>query len=150
MSDDFARLRRSETTLSKLRLSSVIGAICLALLVGCATPLKVTNPVEERAKERWDAVLTGDFQTAYSYYSPGYRSAKSPVDYEILMRTRRVAWISADVQSVECESNACTVDVKVGYRVGVPLPGVSKWENFSYMKERWVKTGGEWWFLPDD
>ena len=122
---------------------------CLVLLSACATTPPAETPLEARAQARWDALLAGDYASAYSYYSPGYRSSNSPVDFEISLRTRRIAWSSADVQGSECKADACTVDVKVGYRIGAPVPGITKWENFSQLKERWVRTDGQWWFLPE-
>jgi hypothetical protein len=123
----------------------------LTLLLGaCASSGTVKkNPVEERAQQRWDALLSGDFDTAYNIYSPGYRSANSRVDFEISHRSRKVAILLARVDDSECSGEACTVNVSVQYRVGAPVPGVSKWESSSRLQERWVKTEGKWWFVPD-
>ncbi len=123
----------------------------LTLMLGaCASTGNVKkHPVEERAQQRWDAVLAGDFDTAYSLYSPGYRSANSRVDFEISQRTRKVAVMSAKVDGSDCSAEACTVSAFVQYSVGSPVPGVSKWESNSELQERWVKTEGKWWFVPD-
>ncbi|MDZ4728682.1 MAG: hypothetical protein SH820_01915 [Xanthomonadales bacterium] len=120
------------------------------LLSACASSGKVQhNPVEERAQQRWDALLSRDFDTAYSLYSPGYRSANSRVDFEISQRIRKVTILVAQVNGSECSAQACTVNATVQYRVGSPVPGVSKWESSSKLQERWVKTDGKWWYVPD-
>lgn len=126
--------------------------LLLALLLSaCAAqqPHQAGDSVEERAQARWDALLARDFDTAYTLYSPGYRSANSRVDFEIELRTRRVVYTSADVLESRCEGDACTVITKVGYRVGSPVPGVPQWDSERRIEERWVRTGGEWWFVPE-
>jgi hypothetical protein len=142
----FSRLARQSH-----RTFPMVAALALGmLLTACAgTGTTKKNPVEERAQQRWDALLAGDFDTAYTYYSPGYRSANSRVDFEISQRSRKVAILAALVESSECESEACTVTAQVQYRVGAPAPGVSKWESSSKLQERWVRTQGQWWYVPE-
>ena len=121
------------------------------LLTACASTENVKkHPVEERAQQRWDALLSQDFDTAYSLYSPGYRSANSRVDLEISHRSRKVGLLGAQVESSDCEAEACTVTSLVQYQVGSPVPGVSKWESASTVQERWVRTDGKWWYVPEE
>jgi hypothetical protein len=131
--------------------ASLLLVTMLSLLLGaCASTGTVKkHAVDERAQLRWDSLLKGDFDTAYSLYSPGYRSANSRVDFEISQRTRKVAVLDAKVENSECSAEACTVNVTVKYRVASPVPGVTKWESDSKLQERWVKTEGKWWFVPD-
>ncbi len=123
--------------------------LLMVLLTACAGTGKKATGIEQRAQARWDAVLSRDLDSAYQYFSPGYRSAHSRVDYEVALRMRRVAWTSAEVLESSCEADACTVSVNVGYRVAQPVPGIPKWESKSIVKERWVRTQGEWWYVPD-
>lgn len=127
----------------------LLALLLMVLLTACAGTGKKTPGIEQRAQARWDAVLNRDLDSAYQYFSPGYRSAHSRVDYEVALRMRRVAWTSAEVLESSCEADACTVSVNVGYRVAQPVPGVPKWESKSIVKERWVRTQGEWWYVPD-
>lgn len=128
------------------------GAACVLLvLAGCAASQpRAGASVEERAQARWDALLSGDLDTAYSLYSPGYRSSTSRVDFEIGLRTRPVRWTSASVQESRCEDDACTVVAKVGYLIGAPLPGVPEWKSDRLVEERWVRTDGKWWYVPHE
>lgn len=144
--------RSIHTVQSKYRyLSLLASTTCALLLTACAGTGEIKHhPVEERAQQRWDALLKSDFDTAYSLYSPGYRSANSRVDFEISHRTRKVGIYKAEVNSADCSSEACTVSTLVSYRVGAPVPGVSKWDSTATMQERWVKTDGKWWFVPED
>ena len=123
----------------------------MVLLAACAgTGDTKKHPVEERAQMRWDALLARDFDTAYALHSPGYRSANSRVDFEISQRTRKVAVTAAKVAGSDCDGDACAVSALVQYRVGSPLPGVSNWESSSQLEERWVRTEGKWWFVPNE
>jgi hypothetical protein len=128
---------------------TVLVLLAVMLLSACAaTPASTEDVIKERAQARWDALLTGDFATAYSYYSPGYRSTITVVDFEIGIRMRRVQYRSAEYQGHSCEENVCTVRFKVGYQVAKPVPGMSDWESESMVSEQWIKSDSEWWFLP--
>lgn len=130
--------------------ATVLVLLLVMLLSACATTstAEPEDIVRDRAQARWDALLVGDFETAYSYYSPGFRSATSVVDFAIGIRMRKVQYLSAEYQDQSCENNVCTVQFKLGYRVAKPVPGVDNWESEGVVSEQWIKSDGEWWFLP--
>lgn len=124
--------------------------LCL-LLAACAT---TSGPgrdglVPERAQARWDALLAGDYATAYAYASPGYRSGTSLTDFEIEERTRRVRYTSAEVKEHACAESLCTVKLFLGYTVVRPVAGVPEWDSGGLVEERWIFSDGNWWFLPE-
>ena len=128
---------------------TVLVLLAVMLLSACATtPASPEDIVKERAQARWDALLNGDFATAYSYLSPGYRSATTVVDFEIGIRMRKIQYRTAEFQDHSCEKNVCTVRLKVGYKVAKPVPGMADWKSDSMVSEQWIKSDGEWWFLP--
>jgi len=128
---------------------TVLVLLAVMLLSACATtPASPEDIVKERAQARWDALLNGDFATAYSYFSPGYRSATTVVDFEIGIRMRKVQYRTAEFQDHSCENNVCTVRLKVGYKLAKPVPGMTDWESESVVSEQWIKSDGNWWFLP--
>ncbi|MBT8058173.1 MAG: hypothetical protein KJO33_01180 [Gammaproteobacteria bacterium] len=121
------------------------------LLAACAAaPSKPTDadPFPERAEARWEALLAGDLETAYSYLSPGYRSTVSIVDWGISQRTRKVNWTSADYVSHDCDEMRCTVIFSAGFTVQAPVPGMDQFDSKQRVEETWIKTEGEWWYLP--
>jgi hypothetical protein len=124
-------------------------ALWLLTLSACATLEPQTEAVVERAQAHWDAVLAGDLETAYTYYSPGFRSSHSLIDYGVAMRTRRVNWTAATYKDHECEESRCTVRFDGVYRVIKPVPGLSEWESKALIEDTWVKVDGEWWYLPE-
>jgi hypothetical protein len=123
--------------------------VTVLTLAACATTGPKTHPVVERAQARWNAVLAGDLETAYGYYSPGYRSATSLVDFGIAWRVRKVGYTSATYKEHSCEETRCTVSFDVGYKVNRPVPGLDVWEGSDLIEDTWVQTSGEWWYLPE-
>lgn len=119
-------------------------------LVACAaTPSSKSDIVVERAQARWDAVTSNDLETAYTYYSPGFRSANSLIDYGVSIRMRKVAWTSATYLEHDCEESRCLVRFEVGFKVAKPVPGLSVYESSSKVEDTWIKTNGQWWYLPE-
>ena len=137
------------TTPHKLAARYLISVLVVLLLAGCATNGASRNAIEDRAQARWDAILSNDLDTAYGYYSPGFRTATSRVDFEIAMRLRKIKWVSAEVLESSCEADLCTLTTQVGYEITKPLPGVPEWKSKQEVTERWVRTEGQWWYVPD-
>ncbi len=142
------------TTLQRLGKPALLLAFMMTgvLLSACASRTPVPegpdNFIAERAQNRWDALLAGDFETAYAFYSPGYRSSTSMIDLAFKIRSRRVRWTSAQYKEHRCVENSCTVLFDVGFTVNKPVPGLNKWDGSNIMEEKWVKTDEQWWFLP--
>jgi hypothetical protein len=134
---------------SVLLLAFMLAAL---LLSACASQAPAPDTPDkliiERAQNRWAALLADDFETAYSYYSPGYRSTTSVIDFAFMIRTRRVRWTSAEYKEHSCAENSCTLIFNVGFSVNEPVPGMDKWDGSNITEEKWVKTDGQWWYLP--
>jgi len=134
----------------RTRASRILPLACVVLaLAACATPGTKTHPVVERAEARWAALTTGDLETAYTFYSPGFRSSNSLIDFGVAMRARKVKWSSATYKDHQCEESRCTVRFDVGYRVARPVPGLKVWESTAVITDNWVKVDGQWWYLPE-
>lgn len=125
----------------------------LALLTACATTgtEQPGDRAKARAQERWDLVLADQIEEAYLYFTPGYRSSVSRRDWERKILVQQVRWSGAEVSKVECESeDVCTVWVYVNYSVRGALPGVSKYESRTSVSEKWIRSGGDWFYLPEN
>lgn len=128
-----------------------LAAIAAVFLAACATTGGGGGgDVVKRAEARWEAVLAGDFERAYQYYSPGYRSSHSPGDFELSMRLRKVQFRGARFVDHACEGDRCDLKFEVKYFVASPVPGLDKWESKTTLDETWIRTQGEWWYLPDE
>ena len=132
-------------------INRVLAALALVSLTACATqPRSQDDYVIERAQERREFQFAGDLETVYTYFSPGYRSTHSLIDFGVQERTRRVQYTSVEYVSHECEASRCIVTLELGYRIGAPVPGVSTFEGTSMVEETWINTNGEWWYLPQN
>ena len=121
----------------------VVTAIFLTLLglAGCSV-LDLRDDdvvVKERAQARWDALVSGDYATAYRYLSPSSRAVLTQEAYAASLR--KGFWKSAKVNSVtcggkdNCETHA-TIEYEIqGRRTKTPL------------NETWIREGSEWWYL---
>lgn len=121
-------------------------------LAACATLPQGTPEqiVTERAKARWAAVLAGDFESAYGYYSPGYRSSHSLEAFKTRMASSRVAWTGVRLDSLRCQAEVCRPVFYVDYKVTSPLPMVGEIESATRVEEDWLLQEGRWWYVPGE
>ena len=125
--------------------------LSLIILAGCAAnpaQPEATDPFPQRAEARWEALLSGDLETAYSYLSPGYRSTVSMIDWGVSQRQRKVWWTGAEYVSHDCEENRCIVVFSADFTVMAPVPGADRFDSKQTVRETWIKSEGEWWYLP--
>jgi hypothetical protein len=134
---------------------SVFALSVMLVLSACATTnsnsdtAPTSNDVaSDRAQLRWDSIFARDYDTAYSLYTPGYRSSTSRVDFEISIRLRRVKWTSAENLGQECSENRCVITFNLGYTVDKPVPGLDSFDGSNVIDETWIKSDGEWWYVP--
>jgi hypothetical protein len=111
----------------------------MLLLSACTDTRSPEEIVRERAQQRWDALLAGDTETAYGFASPAYRASTT------LQRYRggfgqSVKWISAVVDSVECDAERCEAVIQLTYQM---LPNMI--QNTRPVEETWIAVEGQWW-----
>lgn len=120
-------------------------------LFACATTGGGSGgPVVKRAMERWDALLAHDYDTAYEFFSPGYRSSHSRSDFELNMRLRKVQFTNAEFVQQDCTENSCTLNFKVYYTIASPVPGIETWNGNTSIDQKWIMTEGQWWYFPEE
>lgn len=119
----------------------------MLLLAACATTPK-SEPVVQRAEERWEALINGDLEKAYSYYSPGFRSSTSVFDYGVAMRSRPVRWTAVSYKDHNCEGDRCIVRFDIEFRVLRPAPGLDVYNGKDVVEDTWIRSRGQWWYLP--
>jgi hypothetical protein len=121
-----------------------------AAVAGCASVpgggLSSASPAEvkaaavtERANARWQAMIKGDFQTAYDMMTDASRKAVTLERFR--GRSRSAVFTDAKVQKVACEADSCKVDVFVTYDhpklKGVGFPAT----------ETWIIERGTFWYV---
>jgi hypothetical protein len=99
----------------------------------------IEDQVKERATKRWEALIRGDLDTAYSYFS---KATKETYPIELYRsRMRPGMWREVKVDSVKCTDGLCEVTVIVSFdhrRVqGIVTP----------VAERWIVQDGLAWYV---
>ena len=119
-----------------------------ALLGGCAgvggltpdTPVAAKqDAVAARAKARWDALIKLDVAGAYEFLSP---ASKATMPLDVYRAKHKLGlYREAKVDSVKCEADTCTVEVRLTYDYkrfkGITTP----------VLEKWIITQGQAWFV---
>ena len=141
LSPEFWSLGRGETV-GWVR--AVVAAGLVVVAAGCSGLGKQADKdpnaaLLERAQSRWDAMIRGDFKSAYEFLSPGSRQVHS---YESFVgRLNPGFWKEAKVKRAECsQPDVCEVVEDVTYvfqgsRITTPL------------REIWTRSDGQWWYV---
>lgn len=139
---------------------SLVG-LCFLTVVGCASVMPLaqssidpeaggwTEQVERqlaaRVQARWDAMIAGDYEKAYAFETPAYRSVFSIQQYRARFGDA-VTWKSARVLSSEYDqSHMASVSVAVEYEAVVSLAGNLR--SVRVMPEKWLYSDGAWWYI---
>lgn len=130
-----------------LRASSLLLIMALA---ACATSGKQESLIGQRAQQRWDLLLAEDYDGAYRYLSPAYRSSVSSTQYQRRLLLQKVRWTGARYIDSECLENSCKVRISLDYSLRKALPGVPSYDGTQEVDEQWVKSEGQWWYVPEN
>jgi len=130
-----------------MRLGQVVaGLVVLALSIGCSShSVSGRTPIEQRVTEKWDAMVAGDYQAAYAYFTPGYRGKVSESAFS--NRNALTDWLAYKVEDVICEDDICDVALKLDFNFNVLSYGPQKSTQRS--REKWLWTDDNWYHLPE-
>lgn len=145
--------RRLHGGLSLVRAVSFsrIGLVAVVLaLSACATAPReqsadayagksIEEQVRERAAKRWEALIRGDLNTAYGYFSRATRETYPIELYRAKMRPG--SWREAKVDSVKCADGLCEVMVVITFDHS-RLKGI-----VTPVAERWIVQDGMAWYV---
>ena len=98
----------------------LVSTILAVLLSACASQNAVSPEeiVAARAQQRFDALMAYDYEAAYQFASPGYRTTESVSRYSSRWGGAGM-WLSATVQTVSCPEvqplNRCQVTAEIVY-----------------------------------
>lgn len=133
-----------------------VGLVLFATLLFSACsmlPTKTdTDIVESRSALRLEALKKLDFEKAYTYMSPGYRSVKDLNRFK-LENAGAVNLLDFNVQSTECVADTCHVLVASDYKITMVGRGFSVKNPLvidRVSKETWIRTDGQWWFVKSE
>lgn len=127
-----------------------LAAVALLMaLAACAGAPQKDHTIAERAQARWDTLLSGDLHAAYGYLSPAYRSSVSSLQYQRQIMLQKVRWTGAEYIDSDCSEVSCKVRISLDFSLVGALPGVRRFNGTQEIEESWVKTNGQWWYVPD-
>ena len=132
-----------------VRALAAVGLAALLTIGGCASlapgigkdspPEEKQKVVANRAVARWEALIKGDLDTAYTFLSAGSRAA-----YPLDLYKRRIKpglWRAVRSEKVACEAELCKVDLMVTIDAkrmkGLEVP----------LTETWIIEDGNAWFV---
>ena len=129
--------------------------IFAALALGaCSTtaPVKKDDAtiVQQRALDRWNLLIEHKPDKAYDYLTPGYRSTQTRDEYVKAKNQTQIHWQSVAPIDQKCDADMCTVRIMITSKVTLPQLQGHEVETQSPLTERWLKSDGQWYFLPDD
>ncbi len=147
------RLGAAEVSSNKKTILQLAMTVLTAISVAACTTTpgdRFPGGLTERAQLRWDALISGDIQTAYQLLSPGYRQANSLEQYGNKLGARTIQWLGARIErEPECrQPDSCAVPVTIAYRVTQGVPGVGALDSARVSQERWVRVENQWYFVP--
>jgi hypothetical protein len=97
--------------------------------------------VGKRAEERWQALIRGDFEAAYGFYTPASRETVRARDFAI--RMSNFPYRSVRVERVDCEDEVCTVVLAVTY----DNPAMKMKNVPTVQEEKWIIERGQAWLV---
>jgi len=116
------------------------------------TALTSTDPntsLPLRSALRWNLIIEGKPELAYDYLSPGYRATRERGDYANRISNRPIKWTKIAYVDHDCGSiDACSVKLNIDFKLN--MPQVGEVESTDVLIEQWVKSDGQWYFLPDE
>src|SRR5665647_406543 len=129
----------------RARWTSFCVSLCVAITLAACANLGGGDPeaqVRQRATERWQALVAGQFSRAYSYNTPGFRAVVSPDGYRNRFGSA-VTWLGAEVIRVNCpEAKKCEAVLRVDFK---PTLSRQKAGNIStHVDETWLFEDGQW------
>lgn len=105
--------------------------------------------LKDRAEKRWDALIKGNFEKAYTFTSPDFRAVVSSQQYRGKFG-RALSWRLARVVNVSYDApTVATVSVEVTYRASLPGTGGEMIETQSLISEKWIYKNREWWYTAN-
>jgi len=131
---------------SPWRRIAALAPLCASLVLAACASLGGKAPqdqVRQRASERWQALVAGDFTKAYNYSTPGYRAVVNADAFRGRHGTA-VKWVGSEVVSVKCpEATRCLANIRLEVQ---PLLGGRFGDKIdTHIDETWLLEDGQWW-----
>ena len=101
--------------------------------------------VSQRSVQRAALLMRGDYESAYLYSTPGYRSLESVNDYTARWLGAAM-WEEARVAKVACQGEPAE-RCQIALAIGLQMPNVGL--ITTHLQETWVLSKGNWYLFQD-
>jgi len=118
----------------------------LLLVSGCSlVPTLTTEQViNQRATNRWNALITHNWKDAYQYETKGFRSSHTIKQFQSRFG-HAVTWQAIDVLKVSVNETKTTATVSLKLSFITPMLGGGTQQSASMLTETWLLDNNEWW-----
>lgn len=125
--------------------------VCMLWLGGCSSLMPGSSDkgtpeeiVAERALQRYQAMMAGDYRKAYKFMTPGYRVLNTLEDFQ-KSNIGVAQWGEVEIGRVTCSENDCRAGVSFEYRrEGVTRRGTGP--TGGAVRDVWNQIDGQWYF----
>lgn len=131
----------------------MLAAFVLALAACSGSPTRSSTgqdphaALQQRVEAYWQHLIAREYDQAYTYLTPGYRSTYSEQDFIRRARRNPIGWKNMTWQDVDCATaDSCLVNMLVTYTVRAP--GAGSVDTMGPIDERWLRINRQWYLLP--
>ncbi|KAA3645970.1 MAG: hypothetical protein DWP95_03760 [Proteobacteria bacterium] len=110
------------------------------------------DDIDQKAVDRWQALIAGDYQKAHGYIAPSHRELENLDSYQTRMATARLSidWQAAKFVNKDCQEYSCEVTMVITYLYKFQKRSLGETKGKTAVKENWIKSDKKWYFLPDE
>lgn len=120
-----------------------LGGLVLAMAVSTVGAAEDMEGLRARAEARWQALIAGDFDNAYTFETPAYRALYTAQQYRSRYG-KGLRWQQARVVQVDLKSpEVAIVTLEIDYSFHVSGQGMM--DNKGSVTETWLWVDGQWW-----
>lgn len=123
----------------------VLIPLCL-MLSACSSG---ETAVKEAAQQRWDALIDGDYHTAYQHYTDAFKKEVPLRHYRKQVKGVGL-WNKAQVDIVDCDATGKSCNAEVAVTVAMKMRGLAEpVKTTDVVHETWIKEGifSDWRYL---
>lgn len=132
--------------------NAIILIIMSGLILSACDREETIDEIDQKASNRWQALIAGDYEKAYSYVAPSHRELENLNSYETRLATARLSidWQEADFVKKDCAELTCEVTMEIKYLYKFNKRSLGETRGVTTVNEQWIKSDGKWYFLPEE
>jgi len=130
----------------------IILFVLSGLILSACQQAETIDDIDQKALDRWQALIAGDYEQAYSYIAPSHRQLENLKSYQSRMATARfsIDWQEASFVKKDCTELTCEVTMEIQYLFKFQKRSLGETQGTTTVKENWIKSDNKWYFLPDE